>query len=721
MANHKLIWITGPTRSGKTTQLIQQGCTWVAQSGTLNDLQQPIAMPGALVLAATGDNRIDLDARLTGALQGTYPFHSTTPLGFFQDEVTLFWPLLIQQLDLKAQFPVRLNPENEQELATRLWRSQLDEMIARQPAVNEERLVRRLLDLFQLTHLAGIPLEDMPTILQQGLAGQEQELPLPFSQVETLLQQWQHWCLERGLLTYGIITALYWQYLLPHTTYQRHLLQRYQMVLADDVDEYPAIARSLFEIFIQGGSTVVFTFNPDGAVRLGLGADPAYLADLADHCQMISLTHQPSPCLGSEWGDAIVEFVTDPMVFLALPESMQTIQTTSRAELLRQIAELIVKAVQSGQVEPREVAVIAPGLDAIARYTLSEILSKHQIPVESLNDQRPLTSFPIIRSLLTLLAFVYPGLGRLIDRDAVAEMLVVLSQKQGASSLAQPQITSPPASSHSPTLPLSHPLSLIDPVRAGLLADYCFAPHPDRPRLLPPNTFPRWDRLGYQASETYQSLLQWIETQKTQLDQRLIPNAVSLLDRAIQHFLITERTLSFDQLSALRQLIETAQHYWDINSRLRQSQLSKSDAPASMTVSSFIQLLRNGTVTSNPYPVRPIGPNSNAVTLANVFQYRSNRRAHRWQFWLDTGSTRWLSGVDALFAAPLFLHGWSGRAWTAADTLTANEQRLRRILLDLLSRAEERVYLCHSDLATSGQEQTGVLLSLVNGAVSVNG
>jgi hypothetical protein len=36
----------------------------------------------------------------------------------------------------------------------------------------------------------------------------------------------------------------------------------------------------------------------------------------------------------------------------------------------------------------------------------------------------------------------------------------------------------------------------------------------------------------------------------------------------------------------------------------------------------------------------------------------------------------------------------------------------------LLGRAGERIYLCHSDLATGGQEQTGVLLSLVNAVES---
>jgi len=40
----------------------------------------------------------------------------------------------------------------------------------------------------------------------------------------------------------------------------------------------------------------------------------------------------------------------------------------------------------------------------------------------------------------------------------------------------------------------------------------------------------------------------------------------------------------------------------------------------------------------------------------------------------------------------------------------ADQQRLQRILRDLLGRGER--YLCHSDLAANGQEQNGPLLSL---------
>ena len=696
------VWIVGPSRSGKTTRLVEQFCRWV-QNHRAPHPKLPLE-PAVLLLAANDDNRRELADRIIAATQGTYPIRSKTPLGFFQDEVILFWPLLIQLLNLRAQFPVRLRPETEQELATRLWRPQLDAEDLLASGVSEYRLVRRILDLLQLAAYSGTPTEELSSLLEQGLVAESLsggELRSELSKIAeggggeaqktqlivSLLLQWRNWCLERGLLTYGIITEIYWQHLLTDPNYQRHLAKRYRLVLADDVDDYPAIARHLFDFLLGQGGVGVFTSNPDGAVRLGLGADPNYLAGLREHCQVETLTQ---PRLGSlaDTSESMVKLVTDPMELLTLPEAVQSLQTTSRAALLRQTAEAIIEAVQSGQVQPQEVAVIAPGLDAIARYTLMEILSGQKIPVESLNDQRPLNSSPFIRALLTLLALVYPSLGRLVDRDMIAEMLVVLSE--GA----------------------------IDPVRAGLLADYCFEPHPDRPNLLPVRTYERWDRLGYAATTAYQQILQWLENQRTQEEQRLLPSPISLLDRAIQQFLWKGSNLPYDQLAALRELLETAQHYWEVDSRLRQSKRQAQDDPAHTTIAQFIQLLRRGTITANPYPVRPIGQAAQAVTLATIFQYRSSRRFHRWQFWLDAGSELWLSGGAAtLFGAPLFLQDRFGRPWTAEDAIAASEQRLERILRDLLGRVGERVYLCHSDLAVNGQEQTGPLLSLINASV----
>ncbi|MBV8885196.1 MAG: recombinase family protein [Chroococcidiopsidaceae cyanobacterium CP_BM_RX_35] len=695
------VWIDGPSYSGKTTRLVKQFCTWVQKSqGRQGNFKQAqvvgetipsllrqqlrldVTEPAILIFAANDEQRHKLADQIVTATQGKYPVRAKTPLGFFQDETILFWPLLLRLLNLKAQFPVRLRPETEQELATWLWHPELEAELPL-PGVSESQLVRRLLDLLQLAAYSGTPPEEIANLLEQG------EL-LPAHSPEwawgsKLLLGWRNWCLERGLLTYGIMTELYWRHLLPAPDYQQHLIRRYRFVLADDVDDYPGVARHLFDLLLNQGVVGAFTFNSDGAVRLGLGADPQYLEGLRSRCQVETLTRVPLSCLAETLSLPIVEFLDEPISTLTLPSLVQSIQTTSRAALLRQTAELIVAAVKSGQVQPKDVAVIAPGLDAIARYTLVEILTKQGIPVNTLSDQRPLISSPMIRALLTVLALIYSGLGRLVERSAVAEMLVVLSKK-------------------------------IDPVRAGLLADYCFEPHPDRPNLLPVTVYDRWDRLGYEATTVYGEILQWLDVQRHQQEQHLIPSPISVLDRAIQKYLWNNNNLPYDEIAALRELLETAQHYWEVDRRLRQSEVV--DAPAHTTIAQFIQLLRRGTITANPYPVRSIGLERQAVTLSNIFQYRSSRQFHRWHFWLDAGSPLWLSGGAAtLFGAQLFLQHRFGRPWTAEEASLADEQRLRRILPDLLGRVGEQIYLCHSDLAVNGQEQTGPLLSLVNAAV----
>jgi len=698
------VWVVGPSRSGKTTRLIEHFCSWVniessnsrkyytqstpkagVRTKRLNIRQ---SQPGVLVFAANGDNRRQLADKIVTATSGKYPVRAKTPLGFFQDEIILFWPLLIQSLKLKAQFPVRLRPETEQELATRLWHPHLDAEILQQAGVNEYRGVRRILDLLQLAAYSGNKTEEIIHILTSGLATQENVPHLEPQLMADLLLNWRDWCLERGFLTYGIITELYSQHLLSDPNYQWHLAKRYQAVMADDVDDYPRIAGDLFNVLFSQGAVGAFSYNPEGAVRLGLGADPDYLQGLAVHCQVETLNH-PQSCLANTLATPMLQLLSDPFP-LILPETVQLIETASRATLLRETAETIIEAVKTGIVPPEEIAVIAPGLDAIARYTLGEILNKQGILVDSLNDQRPLISSPVIRALLTLLTLVYPGLGRLVDRDAVAEMLVVLTRET------------------------------IDPVRAGLLADYCFEPHPEKPNLLPISAFDRWDRIGYSATRAYEQILQWLEEQRSQLLSRLIPSPISFLDRAIQRFLWNGSNLSYEQLAALRELLETAQHYWEIDTRLRQYERAQADPNESdntghTTIAQFIQLLRRGTITANPYPMRPIGSASKTVTLATIFQYRSSRRCHRWHFWLDVGSPLWLQGGAAtLFGAPFFLQQRLGRPWSAEEQQQADEQRLERILADLLARVSEKVYLCHSELAVNGQEQLGPLRCLVD-------
>ena len=686
-------WITGPTRSGKTGRLIAQIAEWGDEMAT-----DGIYQTRFLVFALNGDTRLRLASRIASELYGRFPVQTTTPAGIIQDEITLFWPLLAQPLGLSAQFPLVLRPENEQDLASRLWEGPIAKGEIAVQGWLPSQLVRHCLDLLQLAASAAIPAEDLAVLLPEGMppgfASPEQ-----WRAIATAIVEWRDWCLKRGLVTYGVMTELYWRHLLPHPEYQEKLAARFSGVLADDIDDYPAIALSWFEVFRQLQIPSAYTWNGEGKVRLGMGADPDRMAALAAECEEIVLPPRED-ALGFSWADVIVSWVEDP---LALPEAIApllTLQRTARGDMLRATAETVAEAVQQGQVNPHEIAIIAPGLDAIGRYTLAEILSHREIPVTVLNDQRPLNSSPIIRALLTLLTFIYPGLGQLCDRDAVAEMIIVLSQR--------------PTIDRSPWVESVQ----IDPVRAQLIVDHCFEPGLDEPKLLPVERFPSWDRLGHRAAAAYEAILAWIGLQKEQRRQRLLPSVLTLLDRAIQQFFWGGGSLPYDQVSALRELMETAQRYWDIAQRLKQFERTQPlpAVPSPDPLYRFIQLLLTGAVSANPFPVQAATPEALGVTIATVFQYRTQRLAHRWHFWLDAGSPRWLTGTDALFGFPIFLASYRGHPWTIEWIEELHQQRLRRILRDLLGRVRDRVILCHSDLAVNGQEQLGPLLTLVNAA-----
>ncbi|TVQ57310.1 MAG: recombinase family protein [Spirulina sp. DLM2.Bin59] len=702
------MWITGPSRSGKTSRLIQGFEQWLnpglPQRGAIPTNIPPIT-PAVLILTANTGNQRDLSDRFLLEVGCRDPLVFKTPSGFIIDEVFLFWPLIFQALQLKAQFPLRLRPETEQELATTLWREALDDLGLDTAGVMEYRFVRDTLDLLQLAGAGGFAPAEIAPRLMQGLAGDTWETQPEMSEKRgDLLHHWQQWCLERGLLSYGLIYDLYGRYLLGDRHYQHQLQRRYRGIFADDVDDYPALMADFLQTALTAAIPCVVTFNPNGQNRLGLNADPQALAQIQGAFAQTETLPTPSG-MGETLAPMLIQLLAAPAQLLPLPPEVELLQIRrgeeeteflpiSRAALLRATAERIIKAVQQEGIAPGQIAVIGPGLDAIARYTLMEILKKQDIAVEPLNEQRPLITSPLVRALLTLLTLVYPGLGPLIDRDRLGEMLVVLSHPQ----------------------PGQIPPTAIDPVRAGLLSDHCYHFHRDHPRLLPVTDYPRWDRFGHQVVTAYDGIRRWIEAKTQYIEQADLrpPPPPVVLNEAIEHFFGKTRTLSYGELAVLRGLMETAQHFWEVDSRLRQNEGAQR-SPLE-TLSQFIQLLRRGTITANAYPAhREKG--ENAVLLATIYQYRNLRRSHPWHFWLDVGSNLWQSGGAAdLFAHQCFLRESPRRPWTLEEATERQTAKLSRILADLTARIEKRLILCHSELAVNGMEQRGPLSPLIDAA-----
>jgi len=724
-------WIEGATRSGKTQRLIATIArhveTWKA-SGLPQipiDVPSPLRVaqsaPPLLILAANGDNRAVLGDRLGRALAGGHPTEMTTPLGFFEREVLLFWPRIAAKRKLTVAFPLRLQSETEQELARELWADELTDGALAQPGVAPDRQARRILDLLQLATAGGWKLTEIAARLDRGLPDY---LACPALAIQEAAEQWFAWTLDRGLLTYGTILGLYRQHLLDDEFYRTKLRERFSAIYADDIDEYPAICCELFEIFAEADRLGAVTFNADRfeiggelieestSVRRGINADPEALSNLRSHV----------PETNRAWLDGwagcadrlrspVFQAIYDPLDFSQLPAQMVNLSSVSRSQLLRATAETVADAIESpdNDLAAGDIAIIAPGLDAVSRYAIATILEGRNIRSRTLNAQRPLSGSPRVRALLTLVALVY-RLGDLLDRDAVAEMLTMLSPRRQSSDTGALDL--PPIASGRDELTAFSPD--IDPVRAGAIADLCYVPDLERPDLQPLDIFPRRDRLGYRASTAYAKIVAWLREVREQVGAGRI-EALAVLDRAVRDWL-WRPYLNEDGLIELRAAIESSQHYWDVQRQIARFDADRDRESERETVGRFVRLLRSGAIAADPFPVSVAGEDAgDTVLLGNIFQYRSTRQTHRWQFWLDVGSNLWTQGGTAeLFGAPLFLRDWDGQTLDETFEQAANDRRLRCVLADLMARSEERIVLCHSDLDTSGAERLGPLLPLVD-------
>ncbi|MGI0483418.1 recombinase family protein [Geminocystis sp. CENA526] len=669
MPNSQCLWITGNSCCGKTTRLASLILEWAKNAS-------PLDKP--LILCANKHGKKILEDTLLNLNPLLYRGKIKTIFGVMREDVLLFYPLICQILDLPSIVPLPLRPETEQELATQLWHDFLTPELLTIFG-NEYDCVRRILDFMTLAATGGIPSENIvDRIVQSNMI----MIPNPHSIVTLigeLILQWRKYCLDKGFLTYALISELYWRYLLPNAQYQQYLKNNYQAFFADDVDDYPAISKNLAQFFLDNDYRCVFTFNNTGKTRLGYNADPEYLQQLASYCQQESLFVSSIDSLGSKIETSVLNIIQGKSFPKSMLEGMTAIKTDLRGDLLLETAHYIIQSITSGQVQPQDIAVIVAGLDEIARYTLVSSIEQAGIKVKVVNEQRALITSPQVRSILTMLPLLYEGLGRLVTPNMVAEMLVIFSAED------------------------------IDLVRGGLLADYCYYPDLQHPSLLEVETFRRWDRLSHKSLQSYNQIRDWVKEKKTEIQQGN-NHFLGIIDAIIQEFFTNKNSLNASQIKILREFRETAEHFGKIQEKLHHSNMN-------LIISQFISLLRKGTITANPFPVSFIPPlqevQNNAVSIVPIYQYRISRLHHPWQFWLDVSSPYW-SKSSELFASSIFLKSWQPDKTQINLEIESEEERITRIVRDLLGRVTERVFLCHSTVDVNGNIQTGKLFPLTH-------
>jgi len=101
------------------------------------------------------------------------------------------------------------------------------------------------------------------------------------------------------------------------------------------------------------------------------------------------------------------------------------------------------------------------------------------------------------------------------------------------------------------------------------------------------------------------------------------------------------------------------------------------------------------------------------VLLAPAYTFLMSNRPVDYQFWLNVGGSGWWERVYQPLTHPHVLsRHWSPtRQWTDVEEFAARQQALHRLVLGLLRRCRQGVYLGLSELGEQGYEQQGPLLA----------
>lgn len=694
------LFLTGPYGSGKTEAGVER-LRWLLR-------QERVRGDDILILVP----QRTLGEPYRQALRGARapigaPVTITTVARLAGDAVELYWPLLAPHAGFTDPHkePTFLNLETAQ--------YHMDALVEKSLATGEfdamrvvrSRIISQVLDNLNKSALHGFTIDETYARLELAVPPGE----LRTGQINALRaarrisHEFRELCLTRSLIDFSLRIELFNRHILANESgslwARTHLLRRHRHLIFDNLEEDTATAHDLVAAWLPHLDSALLIHDEDAGFRVILGADPQSAQQLAAQCrQTLRLQSAPPPAIRAAT-DAVTHAVRtrgqpppapphdrrdevgDTPSLFRLPERTFRYYPQMIRWVVEQTADLIT---QQG-VAPGDIAIIAPYVSDALRFTLQHELSTRGITSTTHRPSRALQDEPAARALLTLAALAHP------DWDI-----------------------RPPAADV--ILTLQHCIARLDPLRAHLL---CQIVYPSQRRRIELTRFAEivpamQSRITFAAGEAYDILRDWLygyraAGQIVPLDQ--------FFSRLFGEVLSQPRFGFHDNIDAARvakQLVESARNFrW----ALEEAEGAEAALNTSLAVrlgKSYLELVNSGAL--GALYIAGWQADDNAVYISPASTFLMRNRTAEVQFWLDIGSTGWWERLYQPLTHPYVLaRSWpSHQPWTDLDEYHTRQDTLRRLLLGLIRRTRQAVYLGISEIGEGGMEQRGALLNLIN-------
>ena len=747
--SHAKLYLTGPFGAGKTTLAIQRIQWLLRQERTRGD--QILVLVPQRTLAQPYYDAL----RGPGSPPGS-PVHITTLAGLARNALTLYWPLLASAAEFSdpTREPTFLNLETSQYHMARFVDSAIAQADFDGIRIERSRVISQVLDNLNKTALNGFTIDEAYERLELAVPGGEQRTARlnALRAARRISHEFRQLCLDETLIDFSLQIELFNRHVLTNEWSRTHLFRTHRHLIFDNSEEDTVTAHNLAQLWIPQADSALVIVDANAGYRVFLGADPLGAQELAQICdarleldeshvmspeleQLIGLVRRaiggeqplhaaPSPPIEEDDsipfdGDEAIPFDDEAPPFDesvladAVPLSTEQFsQTASSVEeeqgegpiewdnltdtfivpqtifrfypqMIDWTATQVRRLVQEEGVAPDQIAILAPFISDALRFSLQTRLEEVGIASTTHRPSRALQDEPAARALLTLAALAHPDWG---IRPAPSDVTMTLMQTVNG----------------------------LDPVRAHLLSRVVYPPRGARIDLgrFGELISDMQQRITFATGERFDRLRDWMYAYRA--SAHLVP-----LDQFFAQLfgeVLSQEGYGFhDDYDAARvanQLVESARNFrW----ALEEGKVHERQKVTPVELGrEYLRLVESGALGALYAPGwREV---ENAVFLAPAYTFLMRNRAVDVQFWLDIGAGGWWERLYQPLTHPYVLSSrWPANVpWSDADETRTRQETMRRLLLGLIHRTRQRIYLGMSDYSESGFEQRGPLLMLIN-------
>jgi hypothetical protein len=695
------LFLTGPFGCGKT-ELAVERLQWLLTRDRVRGDDILILVPQRVV-----GHPYQRALRGAGIPAGSPP-RITTVAGLARDAVGLYWPLLSSTAGFRdpRKEPTFLNFETAQFHMEGLVRDAIASSEFDALRVQKNRIIIQILENLNMTALHGFSIDETYARLELSVPPGETRTGQinALRSARAISHKFRALCLAESLIDFSLMIDLFYRHALNNEWSRTHLFRSHRHIIFENVEEANAVAHDLVAAWMPHLDSVLIVMDEDAGYRSMLGADPAYAQRLADICsQNIRLAETPAIPLALQATVQRVEQAIHrrnrPAEPLPATEALAAAINGDQAhafrlpesgfrfypQMIRWVVDQVARLICKEGVSPGQIAIVAPYVSDALRFSIQNGLAERDIPSSSHRPSRALEDEPAVRCLLTLAALGHPDWA-----------------------------IRPPAADVAHAIAVS--IAGLDPIRATLLSNIVFPP---RRSLIELTSFSditpaMQERITYVAGEAYDRLRDWLYAYRSSgellpLDQffaRLFGEVLSQPGFGFHE--------DYDAARVANQLVQSSRNFRWALEEAEGAAAALNPGLAVRVGRSYLELINSGTVGALYVPGWQVP--EDAVFLAPAYSFLMRNRTVDVQFWLDIGSTGWWERLYQPLTHPYVLsRSWpENQPWTDFDEFQTRQDTMRRLLLGLIRRTRQEIYLGISDIGESGMEQRGPLLSLVN-------